>query len=54
MFETQLINGLKKDFEITTSKHDKTLKILVKQYIKGEISKQAFQDILKSFAREQA
>jgi hypothetical protein len=53
MFEAQLLNGLKKDFGITTAKHNKTIKILIKQYIKGEISKQSLTDILKGFAQEQ-
>lgn len=52
MFEAQLIKGLKEDFNITTAKHNKTIKILVKQYIKGEISKQGLTDILNSFSKE--
>lgn len=52
MFEAQLLNGLKKEFNITTAKHNKTIKILIKQYIKGEISKQGLTDILKGFSKE--
>lgn len=52
MFESQLLSGIKKDFGITTANHDKTIKALIKQYIKGEISKQGFLNILKSFSKE--
>lgn len=54
MFETQLLNGLKKDFNITTAKHNETIRILIKQYIKGEITKNNMLDILKGFAKENA
>lgn len=52
MFEAQLVNGLKKDFGITTAKYNKTIKLLVRQYVKGEISKIGMTDILKGFAKE--
>ena len=52
MFEAQLVKGLKNDFGITTAKHNETIKILVKQYIRGEISKQSLINILKDFATE--
>ena len=53
MFEAQLVNGLKEEFGITNAKHNKTIKTLVKQYIRGEISKQGLTDILRGFATEQ-
>lgn len=52
MFEAQLLNGLKKDFGITTAKYNKTIKLLIKQYVKGEINKQGLTDILTGFAKE--
>ena len=52
MFEAQLVNGLKSEFGITTAKYNKTIKILVKQYVRGEITKQALTDILNGFAKE--
>ena len=52
MFEAQLLNGLKNEFGITTAKHNKTIKLLVKQYIKGEISKQGLTSILEGFSKE--
>lgn len=52
MYEAQLLEGLKKDFNITTNKHNKTIKLLIKQYIRSEISKQGLTDILKGFAAE--
>jgi hypothetical protein len=52
MFEAQLLNGLKEEFNITTAKHNKTIKVLVKQYIRGEITKQDLTDILNGFAKE--
>ena len=52
MFETRLVKGLKEDFGITTAKHNETIKILAKQYIRGEISKQGLTNILKGFAQE--
>ena len=54
MFETQLLNGLKKDFNITTSKHNQSIRILIKQYIKGQITKNNMSNILKGFAKENA
>lgn len=52
MFEAQLLNGLKSEFGITTAKHNKTIKLLIRQYIQGKITKEALTDILKGFARE--
>lgn len=52
MFEAQLLNELREEFNITTAKHNKTIKILIKKYIRGEISKEGFINILKGFARE--
>lgn len=52
MFEAQLLEGLKKDFNIKTNKYNKTIKLLIKQYIRSEISKPALIDILKGFASE--
>jgi hypothetical protein len=52
MFEAQLLNGLKKEYGITTAKYNKTIKILIKQYIKGQISKQGLTNILIGFSKE--
>lgn len=52
MFEAQLMNGLKEEFGITTNKYNKTIKLLIKQYVKGQINKQALSDILIGFAKE--
>ena len=52
MFEAMLINCLKEEFGITTNKYNKTIKLLVKQYVRGEISKIGLEIILKGFARE--
>lgn len=54
MFETKLLNGLKKDFNITTTKHNKSIKILIRQYLKGQITKNNMSNILKGFAKENA
>jgi hypothetical protein len=52
MFEAQLVNGLKKDFGITTEKYNKAIKLLVRQYVKGKISKVGMTDILEGFSKE--
>ena len=52
MFEAQLVKGLKEDFNITTERYNKTIRLLVKQYIKGEISKQGLTSILEGFSKE--
>ena len=52
MFEEQLVNGLKKEFGITTNKYNKSIRLLVKQYVKKEISKAGITDILNGFAKE--
>lgn len=52
MFEAQLLNGLKEEFNITTNHYNKSIKILIKQYIKGEINKQGLTDILVGFSKE--
>ena len=52
MFEAKLMNDLKEEFGIITNKYNKTIKLLVKQYVKGEISKSGLENILKGFARE--
>ena len=51
MFKAQLLNDLKKEFNITTNKYNKSIKILIEQYIRGEISKQRLTDILVGFAK---
>lgn len=48
MFESQLLESLKADFGITTKKHNQTIKKLIKQYIKGEISKENLTDTMQS------
>ena len=52
MFEAQLMNSLKSDFDITTNKYNKTIKLLVRQYVTGKISKVGMIDILKGFSKE--
>lgn len=52
MFEAQLMNSLKSDFGITTNKYNKTIKLLVRQYVTGKISKVGMIDILKGFSKE--
>ena len=52
MFEAKLLNELKEEFGITTAKYNKTIKLLIGKYIKGEISKQGLTSILNGFATE--
>jgi hypothetical protein len=52
MFEAKLLNELKEEFGITTAKYNKTIKLLIGQYIKGKISKQGLTSILNGFAAE--
>ena len=54
MFELQLLNGLKKDFNITTAKHDKAIKALIKMFVKNKISKNNMMSILEGYAKENA
>ena len=52
MLEAQLVKGLKEEFNITSNKYNASIKVLVKQYVKGEISKQGLTDLLKGFSKE--
>jgi hypothetical protein len=49
-FEMQIVNGLKKEFEIKGNKHDKLIAKIAQQYIKGNITKNAMQESLACLA----
>ena len=50
-FQMELVNGLKKDFNITVNTYDKSIAILIKKYIKGQITKDNLANILSGFAK---
>ena len=50
-FEMELVNGLKKEFNITVDTYNKSIANLVKQYIKGQITKDSLSSILSGFAK---
>ena len=50
-FQIELVNGLKKDFNITVNTYDESIAILIKKYIKGQITKDNLSNILSGFAK---
>lgn len=51
VYEEILLNGLKSDFGIVTNKHNKSIKILMRQYFYGEINKEQFIGLLECFSK---
>lgn len=51
-FQMELVNGLKKDFNITVDTYDKSIAALIKKYIKGQITKNNLLNILSGFAKQ--
>lgn len=49
-FEAQIVNGLKKEFEVKNNKHDKLIAKIAQQYIKGDITKNAMNELLTCLA----
>lgn len=50
-YEETLLNNLKADFGITTNKHNKSIKILMRQFAFGEINKEQFIGLLECFSK---
>ena len=49
-FEMQIVNGLKKEFQIKGNKYDKLISKVANQYIKGDITKNAMHELLTCLA----